>query len=50
MARTEFLEWEFFRAETTDFARSFFLVLVAVDDRRMMLILSIGHLKGGEIR
>jgi len=46
------LEWEFFRvdAEVVDFGRFFFLVLVAMDDLRMLVILSIVYLMGGEIR
>ncbi len=52
VARPEFLEWEFFRvdAEVVDFGRFFFLVLVAMDDLRMLVILSIVYLMGGEIR
>jgi hypothetical protein len=52
VARPEFFKWEFFRvdAEGVDFGRFFFLVLVAVDDLRMMLILSIVYLMRGEIR
>ena len=48
--RPESFEWEFFRVDTevVDFGRFFFLVLVAVDDLRMMLILSIVYLMGGE--
>jgi hypothetical protein len=52
VARPEFLEWEFFRvdAEVVDFGRFFFLVLVAMDDLRMLVILSIVYLMGGGIR